>query len=69
MIDIMYLKNEKGSNRFGTCSGCGKNTDDDPMIRRIRVGYDNSNISACLCRDCFKALATDVVRNLDHSDL
>ncbi len=56
MIEIAKLKNGKGVLKYGTCSGCSKNSKDDPEMIRITLKQYSSGISVCLCKECSKEL-------------
>lgn len=56
MIEIKYLQDLKGADRFGTCGGCGKSSKDDPGMVRVRFNYSSENKGQgtiiCLCNQC-----------------
>ena len=56
MIEIKYLQDLRGSERFGTCSGCGKGFKDDSSMVRVRFRYKNGvneqGSAICLCSEC-----------------
>ena len=56
MIKITDLKDEKGAGKYGTCTSCGKGSDEDSLMRRIRIGHDGSSVSVCLCETCYQSL-------------
>ena len=61
MVEISFLKDEKGANKFGTCGSCGKNSGDDPLMKRIKVGSGGNHTSICLCYECYKKMASDII--------
>ena len=60
MIQIRYLCDIKNGGRFGTCSGCGKFSDEDSSMIRMTVSNDcagrEQGTSLCLCKNCRQAL-------------
>lgn len=56
MIEIKYLQDLQGADRYGTCGGCGKSSKDDSGMVRIRFNYSNGNKNQgtiiCLCNRC-----------------
>ena len=65
MIDIRYLRDCNGADRFGTCMGCGKGEKDDSEMARITISFQFRNPSkyissqgsaVCICSNCRKKL-------------
>lgn len=61
MITLEKLIKCKGAERFGTCSGCGRMSDDDKKMIRIKAGYDSLTRSVCLCDDCRLELLVELL--------
>lgn len=58
MIEVGYLVDSKGAQKFGTCASCGKGSDDDPKMVRVTYSHHDSisRTSNCLCADCRRLL-------------
>lgn len=57
MIKAEHLSDRKGAGRFGTCSGCGKTSGEDPAMIRIVFACDSLHTqSLVLCSECRKEL-------------
>lgn len=56
MIKFEYLRDCKGASRFGTCMGCGKGSQDDHDMIRIKIlhnlGDNFQGVSICMCNRC-----------------
>lgn len=56
MIKLEYLRDCTGASRFGTCMGCGKGSQDDPNMVRVKILNNISDhfqgVSVCLCNRC-----------------
>ena len=67
MIEITRLNECNGSNRFGSCTSCGKFSNDDKSMVRIKFMMEKQGTSVCLCSKCanvlFDTLKVKVVRN------
>ena len=62
-MQIEFLKDCKGANKFGTCNGCGDSTDTQPKMRRLRF----EAVSVCLCEECFKNVAEQIIREVEQN--
>ena len=56
MIDIRYLRDCNGADRFGTCMGCGKGSREDQGLVRMTFSFIGGGTSVCVCNDCRKDL-------------
>lgn len=60
MINVEYLHECSGADRFGTCVGCGKGSDEDIWMSRVTIIFDNyghrQGNSFCLCGKCRNVL-------------
>ena len=58
MIEVGYLVDSKGAQKFGTFASCGKGSDDDPKMVRVTYSHHDSisRTSNCLCADCRRLL-------------
>lgn len=57
MIKVEYLKELKGAQKFGTCNSCGKWSEKDPAMVRVRFTVDGRFFSTIfLCDECRKLL-------------
>ena len=73
MVSIEYLRDCKGSNKFGTCNGCGKFSNEDESLVRIRFVNENTGgwqgTSICLCSECRNHLfsqLSDLTKGAEH---
>lgn len=62
MIEIKYLIDYDGADKYGTCAGCGKFSEDDPAMIRVRFEYNNigHGSAICLCDKCRHELWTKI---------
>ena len=51
MIKISKLSDLEGAEKYGTCTVCHKNSDEDELYS-ITVGTENFMTSTCLCKSC-----------------
>ena len=58
-MKIQYVKDGKGSEKFGTCIECGKDSYLDEYLVRISLG-DTHKMSACLCSRCLNRLISEL---------
>ena len=56
MIEITRLNECNGSDRFGSCTSCGKFSDDDKSMVRIKFMMERQGTSVCLCSKCANVL-------------
>lgn len=67
MIEITRLNECNGSNKFGSCNSCGKFSNDDKSMVRIKFMMERQGTSVCLCSKCanvlFNTLKVKAVRN------
>ena len=56
MIKVEYLRDCEGASRFGTCIGCGKGSQDDSDMVRVKILNNISDhfqgVSICMCNRC-----------------
>ena len=58
-MKIQYVKNGKGTEKFGTCIECGKDSYLDEFLVRLTFGNIHS-ASFCLCSGCLNKLIGDL---------
>ena len=58
-MNIQYIKDGKGTERFGTCIECGKDSYLDRYLVRISLGSTHK-MSACLCSSCLNRLISEL---------
>ena len=67
MIEITRLNECNGSDKFGSCTSCGKFSNDDKSMVRIKFMMERQGTSVCLCSKCenvlFNTLKVKAVRN------
>lgn len=54
-MNIQYVKNGKGAEKFGTCIECGKDSYLDEHLVRLTMGSMH-HASFCLCSSCLNRL-------------
>lgn len=54
-MKIQRIKNLQGTEKFGTCIECGKDSYNDRDLVRIQLGSIHT-MSACLCDKCLNRL-------------
>lgn len=57
MINITSLKDCTGAERYGTCSGCGKNSKESKDMVRIIFTHGSTMSHIALCKECHDELA------------
>ena len=55
-IEIVYLTEQKGVEKYGNCIACKKSSKDDRDMIRILFGDKGNCISVCICSECRKKL-------------
>ena len=66
MINIEYLADCIGLDKFGTCSSCLKGSGEDKYMVRIKFSAQNGNhisgTSICLCDECKRLLIGRMIK-------
>lgn len=66
MIEITRLNECNGSDRFGSCTSCGKFSNDDKSMVRIKFMMERQGTSICLCSKCTHSLIRQMSRMNDN---
>ena len=66
MIEIIRLNDCNGSDRFGSCTSCGKFSNDDKSMVRIKFMMERQGTSICLCSKCTHSLIRQMSRMNDN---
>lgn len=64
MIEVIQLKDCKGSDRYGSCISCGKYADN--TFYRLKFYMQYGGTSIVLCSDCFEEL-TEMLVDIERS--
>lgn len=68
MIEVKRLSLCKGGNRFGSCNSCGKNSDEDDLMRITFITNLGQGTSIVLCEDCINAMLGAIEQELARGD-
>lgn len=56
MIEVKYLQDCEGADKYGSCSGCGKFSKEDTAMIKVEfwrdVGGNSRGTQICLCKQC-----------------